>query len=50
VGIRSEGMFFDATVRLGIRKGMMYKVLGQPVVGSVIPILWITKEIMSRGP
>jgi hypothetical protein len=24
----------DATMRLGIREGMMYRVLGQPVVGS----------------
>jgi hypothetical protein len=24
--------------------------LGQQQVGSVIPILWIAKEIMSRGP
>jgi hypothetical protein len=32
--IRSEGASLDATVRLGIRKGMMYRVLGQPVVGS----------------
>jgi hypothetical protein len=26
----------DAAVRLGIRKGMMYRVLGQPVVGSKV--------------
>jgi hypothetical protein len=33
--IRSEGAdTLDATVRLGIREGMMYRVLGQPVVGS----------------
>jgi hypothetical protein len=33
--IRSEGADTqDATVRLGIREGMMYRVLGQPVVGS----------------
>jgi hypothetical protein len=24
----------DAAVRLGIREGMMYRVLGQPIVGS----------------
>jgi hypothetical protein len=33
--IRSEGADTqDAAVRLGIREGMMYRVLGQPVVGS----------------
>jgi hypothetical protein len=33
--IRTEGEDTkDATVRLGIREGMMYRVLGQPVVGS----------------
>jgi hypothetical protein len=33
--IRSEGVDTqDAAVRLGIREGMMYRVLGQPVVGS----------------
>jgi hypothetical protein len=33
--IRSEGADTqDATVRLGIREGMLYRVLGQPVVGS----------------
>jgi hypothetical protein len=33
--IRSEGANTqEAAVRLGIREGMMYKVLGQPVVGS----------------
>jgi hypothetical protein len=32
--IRSEGATLDATVRLGIREGMMYRVLGQLVVGS----------------
>jgi hypothetical protein len=32
--ICSEGATLDATVRLGIREGMMYRVLGQPVVGS----------------
>jgi hypothetical protein len=32
--IRSEGATLDATVRLGITEGMMYRVLGQPVVGS----------------
>jgi hypothetical protein len=31
--IRAEGAALDATVRLGIRQGMMYRVLGQPVVG-----------------
>jgi hypothetical protein len=29
----SEGASLDATMRLGIRKDMMYRVLGQPVVG-----------------
>ena len=32
--ICSEGATLDATMRLGIREGMMYKELGQPVVGS----------------
>jgi hypothetical protein len=33
--IRAEGADTqDAAVRLGIREGMMYRVLGQPVVGS----------------
>jgi hypothetical protein len=32
--IRAEGAALDATVRLGIRQGMMYRVLGQPVGGS----------------
>jgi hypothetical protein len=32
--ICSEGVTLDAVVRLGIREGMMYMVLGQPVVGS----------------
>jgi hypothetical protein len=32
--IRSEGATLDAAMRLGIREGMMYKVLGQPIVGS----------------
>jgi hypothetical protein len=33
--IRSEGADTqDAAVRLSIREGMMYRVLGQPVVGS----------------
>jgi hypothetical protein len=31
--IQSEGATLDATVRLGIREGMMYRVLGQLVVG-----------------
>jgi hypothetical protein len=32
--IRAEGAALDAAVRLGIRQGMMYRVLGQPVGGS----------------
>jgi hypothetical protein len=33
--IRSEGANTqDAAMRLGIREGMMYRVLGQPIVGS----------------
>ena len=32
--IRAEGAALDATMRLDIRKGMMYKVLGQLVGGS----------------
>jgi hypothetical protein len=34
--IHSEGVALDAAVRLGIRHGMMYRVLGQPVVGSIV--------------
>jgi hypothetical protein len=35
--IRAEGADTqDAAVRLGIREGMMYRVLGQPVVGSKV--------------
>jgi hypothetical protein len=34
--IRSEGASLDATVRLGIGKGMMYRVLEQPIVGSKV--------------
>ena len=30
----AEGAALDATVRLGIRQGMMYRLLGQPVIGS----------------
>jgi hypothetical protein len=32
--IRSKGAALDATVRLGIRQGMMYKLLGRPMLGS----------------
>jgi hypothetical protein len=32
--IRAEGAALDATVRLGIRQGMMYRSLGQPASGS----------------
>jgi hypothetical protein len=32
--IQTEGAALDATVRLGIMQGMMYRVLGQPVGGS----------------
>jgi hypothetical protein len=32
--IRAEGAALDAAARLGIRQGMMYRVLGQPVGGS----------------
>jgi hypothetical protein len=32
--IRAEGVALDAVVRLGIRQGMMYRVLGQPAGGS----------------
>jgi hypothetical protein len=32
--IREEGVALDVVVRLGIRKGMMYRVLGQPAGGS----------------
>ena len=32
--IRVEGVALDATVRLGIMQGMMYRVLGQPAGGS----------------
>jgi hypothetical protein len=49
--IHSEGSYTqDAMVRLGIREGILYRVMGQLVVGYVILILWITKEIMSQGP
>jgi hypothetical protein len=34
VFLYSKGVTLEATVRLGIREGMMYRVLGQPVVGS----------------
>jgi hypothetical protein len=33
---RSEGASLDAAVRLGIKKDMMYMLLGQPVVGSKV--------------
>jgi hypothetical protein len=32
--IHSEGVTLDATMRLGIKGGMMYRVLRQPVVRS----------------
>ena len=32
--IRSEGATLDVTVRLGIKKGTMYRLLGQPVCES----------------
>jgi hypothetical protein len=32
--IRAKGAALDVAVRLGIRQGMMYRVLGQPVSGS----------------
>jgi hypothetical protein len=32
--LRVERAALDATVRLGIRQGMMYRLLGQPVCGS----------------
>jgi hypothetical protein len=32
--IRAEGAALDAVVRLGIKQGLMYRVLGQPVGGS----------------
>jgi hypothetical protein len=40
--IRSKGVTLDAIVRLGIQKGIMYKVLGQPVV--VPRVSWIKDQ------
>jgi hypothetical protein len=41
--IRSEGATLDVVVRLGIMEGMMYRVLGQPVV--VMSLIWNPLEL-----